>query len=117
MPLVKELDSQTLVLGRGDKLALIRVDIKVLTSINKCKVLCALNNQENYVLDIEDEWGGPVHHVVDIALRSGANHEMIVLHAHVNYAFPEIEIIVHFMKAIIDADFVLLIKCCFDVSP
>jgi hypothetical protein len=42
---------------------------------------------------------------------------MVMFHAHVDNSFSEIKVIVHFMKAIIDADFVFGVKSCFDMSP
>jgi hypothetical protein len=42
---------------------------------------------------------------------------VIVLHAHVHYSFSKVEVVVHFVKAVVDADLVLRVEDGFDVSP
>lgn len=50
-------------------------------------------------------------------MSCGADDEMVVLHAHVHDPFSEVEIIIHFMKAIVDTDLVLCVQSGFDVGP
>lgn len=115
--MVQELDSQTLIFGGGDQFAFVGVAVEILTCIDQGEVLGSLDDQEDDVLDVEDERGGPVHNVVDVALRGRANNKMIMLHAHVDNPLSEVEIIIHFMKAIIDANLVLLIQGGLDMGP
>jgi hypothetical protein len=115
--LVQELYSKALVLGRGNELALVGVDIEVLACIDKSEVFGALYDQEYYILDIEDEGRGPVHDVVDKALTSGADDQMVVLHAHVDHSFSEVKIVIHLVEAIVDSDLVFLIENSLDMGP
>jgi hypothetical protein len=115
--LIQELYTEALVLGRGDKLTLVRVDVEVLAGIDQSEILSSLHDEEDDVLDVEDEWRSPIHHIVDIALASGAHDQVVVLHAHVNHSLSEVKIIIHLVKAIVDGNLVLLVKNGLDVSP
>jgi len=42
---------------------------------------------------------------------------MIVLHAHVNNSFTEVQVIIHLVEAIVDANFILLVKSGLDMCP
>jgi hypothetical protein len=95
--LIQEFDSKTLVLGRGYEFTFVRVDLEILTRIDERKEARALNNEEYDILDIENERRCPVHYVVDVALRCGANNQVIVLHAHIYDTLPKVQVIVHFM--------------------
>ena len=117
VPLVEELDSEALVLWTRDQLALIGVDVEVLGGVNQSEVLGTLNNEEDNILDVEDERRSPVGHVVDVALRGGADDEVPVVHAHVDHSFSEVQIVVHLVQAVVDADSVLLVESSLDVSP
>ena len=97
MSLVQELNSETLVLRCRDDLTLVGIDIEVLTRIDQGEVLSSLNDQENYILDIKHEGRGPVLGVVDVALRSCADYQVVVPHAHVNNPLSEIKIVIHFI--------------------
>lgn len=88
-----------------------------MTCIDKGEVFGSLDDKENYILDIKNEWGCPVHDVVNEALGRGANDQMVVFHTHVNYSISEIKIIIHLMKAVVDGYFVLGEKDGFDMSP
>ena len=114
---IKKLNSQALELGSRDEFSFVVIDDEVLACIYQGEVLGSLNNKVNTVLDIKDKGRGPVHHVVHIALSCRANDEVVMLHAHVNDALSEIKILVHLMQAVIDANFVVLIKDGFDVRP
>jgi hypothetical protein len=56
MSLVQESDSETLRFWCRDQLAFIREDLEILAGVDKGEVLGALANQENYILEIENEW-------------------------------------------------------------
>lgn len=56
MTSIQELDSETLVLRARDSLAIVVVNIEVLTCIDECKVLNTLNDSVDNVFDIENEW-------------------------------------------------------------
>jgi len=42
---------------------------------------------------------------------------MVLFHAHIYYTLSEVKVLIHLVEAIIDADLVVLIKDCFNVSP
>jgi len=117
MSLIEELYSQSLALWRGNEFTLIGVHIEVLACIDECEVLGTLDDEENNIFYVKDKWGTPVHGTVDIALSGGAHDEVVVLHAHVDHSFSEIEIVIHLVKAVVDADPVFRIQNSFDVSP
>lgn len=77
---IQEFNSQSLEFRCGYQFAFIVIDNKILTCINEGEVFRTLDDQVNAVLHIEDEGRGPVHHVVDIALRCSTNYQVIVLH-------------------------------------
>ena len=115
--LVQELNTKALALWRRDKLAFVGVDVEVLACVDQSEVLGSLDDEEDNILDVENEWRAPVHGAVDIALRGGANDEVVVLHAHVDDSLSEVKIIVHLVEAVIDADSVFGIENSFDMSP
>jgi len=117
MSLIEELYSQSLALWRGNEFTLIGVHIEVLACIDECEVLGTLDDEENNIFYVKDKWGTPVHGTVDVALSGGAHDEVVVLHAHVDHSFSEIEIVIHLVKAVVDADPVFRIQNSFDVSP
>jgi hypothetical protein len=80
-----------------------------LTSINQCEVFGALDNKEYNIFDVENEWRAPIHSTVDITLGSSANNQVIMLHTHVYDPLSKVKIIIHFMKAVVDADSVFRI--------
>jgi hypothetical protein len=42
---------------------------------------------------------------------------MIVFHAHVYNTFSEVKIFIHFVKTVVNTDFVILVKNSLDVCP
>jgi len=114
---IKEFNSEALELRGRNKLTLVIVDDEILASIDKCEILRSLNYQVNAVLNIEHERRCPVHHVVNIALSSSANNQMIVFHAHIDNTLPKVQVLIHLMQTIVDTDFVIFIKDSFNVSP
>lgn len=73
MSLIKKFYSKTLVFWSGDNLTLIGIDVEVLASIDEGKIFGALDDEEDNVFDIEDEWRSPVHDVIYITLGSSAH--------------------------------------------
>ena len=71
--LIQKLYSEALVFRRGDKLALIRIDIEILTCINQSEIFGTLDDEEDDVLDVENEWRAPVHRTIDVALGCGTH--------------------------------------------
>ena len=115
--LVQELNSKALALWRGDKFTLVRIDIEVLAGIDQSEILCSLDDKEDNIFDVKHERRTPVHGAVNIALRGCAHNQVIMLHAHVDNSFSEVEIIVHFMEAVVDADSVFRVEDSFDMGP
>lgn len=115
--LVQELNSQTLVFWRRHKFALVGVNVKILWGIDQGEILCSLNDKENNVFDVKNEGWTPVHGTVDIALGGCADDEMVMLHSHIDNSLSEIQVVVHFMEAVIDTNSVLWVQYRFDMSP
>jgi hypothetical protein len=42
---------------------------------------------------------------------------VIVLHAHIDHSLSKVEVLVHLVQAIVDADFIVLIKHSLNVCP
>jgi len=115
--LVQKLDSETLTFWSRNNFAFVRVNIEVLTSVNEGEVFGSLSDEEDNVFDVENERRGPVHDVINIALGSGAYNQVIVLHTHVYDSFSEVEVIIHFVEAVINRNLVLLIEDSLDMCP
>ena len=90
MSCVQELYSQTLELGCRHKLALVIINDEILAGINQNEIFRPLDDQVDAILNIENKRRGPIHDVVHIALSGGADYQMVVLHAHINYSLSEV---------------------------
>ena len=117
MALVKEFNSESLILRGADELALIVVDIEVLAGIDQSEELGTLNDHVDGVLYIENEWRAPVlgDNVVYITLISGTNYHESVLDAHIDNSFPVVKVLVHLIEHIVHVDFVVLVQHCLNV--
>lgn len=54
MTSIQKFDSEALILGTRDQFSIVVIDVEILTSIDQGKVLCALNDSVNAILDIEN---------------------------------------------------------------
>jgi hypothetical protein len=50
-------------------------------------------------------------------LICSTNNQMIVFHAHIDNSFPEVQVVIHLVKAVVDADLVFLVENSFNVCP